>query len=204
MKNIFFVISFFISVLFISCSGPKEEIPPPKEEPKDLGLPLEKPKPVFMINDRYYVKNATLAPPTAIDDPVQAIRVIQLEAGPHEVLVLFKTEQSQESNGEVVHNETWLGIELPSFAPGTYDLLSAPKIQFYKFLLADKGVRYDGKTFTGSITITGVEDGYLIGELNIRIKGDTKSFDKPTENFDLVWKGSFRVQEVPIEATRMK
>lgn len=157
-----------------------------------------------MINDRYYVKNAKIAAPTAIDEPVQAIRVIQLEPGQHEVLVLFKSEESQQSNGEVAHIETWLGIELPSFEPGTYDLLSASNIQFYKFILSEKGMRFDGKTFTGAITIEGVEDGYLIGELNIRIKGDTKSFNKPTEKFDTNWKGSFRVQEVPIEATKMK
>ena len=204
MKSIFSAVGFFICVCFISCSGPKEETPPQKEEPKKIVVPVEKPKATFMINDRYYVKNAQLAPPTAIDDPVQAIRVIQLEPGTHEVLVLFKTDESQADNGEVVHNETWLGLELPSFAPGTYDLSDASKIQFYKFLLADKGVRYDGKTFSGDIKIRGIEDGYLIGELNIRIEGETKSFDKPTEKFDMEWKGSFRIQEVPIEATRMK
>lgn len=204
MKHFFITITLSFSVLLLSCSGTKEETPPPKPKVEPPTVKVEKPKRTFEINDLYYVKNAVLVPPTNIDEPLQAIRVIQLEPGKHQVLVLFRTDEVEESDGDIVHYETWLGIELPSFAPGTYDLASAPQIQFYKFYLGEKGIQYEGKTFTGAITIEGVEDGYLIGELNIRIKGETKSFVKPTEKFDMTWEGTFRIQEVPIEATMMK
>ncbi len=204
MKHLLITITLSFSVLLLSCSGIKEETPPPKPKIEQPTVKIEKPKRTFEINDRYYVKNAVLASPTNIDEPVEAIHVIQLDPGKHQVLVLFRTEDVEESSGNIVHYETWLGIELPSFAPGTYDLASAPQIQFYKFYLGENGIRYDGKTFTGSITIEGIEDGYLIGELNIRIKGETKSFVKPTEKFDTTWKGTFRIQDVPIDATMMK
>lgn len=202
MKTFLASMIFVVGVLFISCSGTKEETPPPKVEIKTPLPPVEKPKRNFAINDRYYVKNAVLASPTKIDDPLQAIRVIQLQEGAGETLVLF-TMQEMIVNEELARYETWMGIELPSFAPGVYDIAEA-RVQYYRFFLVKKGVRYDGNTYSGTIKIESVEDGYLIGSIDIKIVGESKSFDKPSEIFETTWKGDFRVQEVPIEATMMK
>ena len=75
----------------------------------------------------YYVKGAVIGDPKDVDDPLQAIRVIQLKPGADEVLVISSFDKQGETS-----LETWFGIELPSFAPGTYDLADARKISFYR------------------------------------------------------------------------
>ncbi len=193
----------FTALLLSSCSAPKQETPPVKVEEKKPEVKIEKPARAFGVTERYYVKSAVLAPPNKVDDPLQAIRVIQLKQGQHEVLVLFRQEQERVGN-EDVRYETWMGIEMPFFAPGTYQISNAQEVQFFRFQLAQKGVRYDGESYRGTVTIEGNEDGYLVGSIDLLILGETKSFDKPSEQFQMPWKADFRIQEVPLEATIMK
>lgn len=191
------------TIFFCSCAGSKEETPPPKVTIKTPTAPPQEPPRRFSIIDRYYVRNATLASPKQIDDPLQAIRVIQLAPGESEVLVLFSMNDPQrdDSQGTV---EMWFGIEMKSFSKGTYDLSIIPRAQFFKFDLSQNSIRYDGQNYSGTITIAGVEAGHLIGSIDATINGETKSFQKPSEKFQLRWQGSFRVAEVPLDATQMK
>ena len=203
MKAKFAVLAFIASISLASCSAPREETPPPKAEEKTPEVKIEKPPRAFGVTERYYVKGAALAPPNKVDDPLQAIRVIQLKPGTHEVIVFFRQEQELVGK-EQVRYETWMGIEMPFFAPGTYQISNAQEVQFYRFHLAQKGMRYDGESYTGSLTVEGSEDGYLIGSIDLLIKGETKAFDRPSERFQMAWKGDFRIQEVPLDATILK
>ena len=202
MKTILTLLT-ITTIVFCSCGGSKEVAPPPKVESKIPTDPPQEPPRRFSIIDRYYVRNAALASPKQIDDPLQAIRVIQLAPGESEVLVLFTMDDPQRDNahGKV---EMWFGIEMKSFSKGTYDFANITHAQFFKFDLSQNSIRYDGQNYSGTVTIEGVEAGHLIGSIDATIKGETRSFEKPSEKFQLRWQGSFRVAEVPLEATQMK
>ena len=189
-----------VLVGFSRCSGPKEEIKELKPEAKheEPRLP-EKPR-VFNFEDRYYVRGASLDNPTNIDDPLQASRVIQIKEGPNQVLVVNSFNPDY-VNGQKVNVETWFGIELPSFAPGTYQVADAVTAQFYRFYLGEHSRSLVGKRYSGSVTIEGLSDGYLIGSLSVTVSGITRSFEEKAGQVELSLTGSFRIKEVPLEAT---
>lgn len=203
MKSILLIFPLLLCLILFSCSAPKEETKPPVKEEKAPEVISDEPARAFGITERYYVRSASIAPPTNIEEPLQAIRVIQLQPGANEVLVLFRQEEGVE-NGESIRYETWLGIEMSSFTPGRYYIGGALQVQFYRFQLAKKGVRYDGTSYTGTITIEDMKEGHLIGSIDLKIMGETRGFDTQSEKFEMTWKGDFRVQEVPLEATIMK
>ena len=183
-----------------SCSGSKEGIQTVKPETQKTPTPVpEVDTRIYDYEDRYFVKDASIDRDTNVDDPLQAIRVIQLKSGPNQVLVLSKIEKV---NGIGV--ETWFGVEQPSFAPGVYDIAQAANVRFYRFFLGPNSKRFDGKAFRGAITIERAQDGMLIGTMDIMINGMTKSFTEPSANFSSTLSGSFRIKEVPIEATVVK
>ena len=93
---------------------------------------------------------------------------------------------------------------LARFAPGVYDIAQAANVRFYRFFLGPNSKRFDGKAFRGAITIERAQDGMLIGTMDIMINGMTKSFTEPSANFSSTLSGSFRIKEVPIEATVVK
>ena len=191
------------AAVFASCSAPKEEIRTEKPEVKNVNITPPVPVRVFQFEDRYYVKGAAIDKSTNIDDPMQALRVIQIKEGPNEVLVISSFEKAQD-NARSVPSETWFGVELPSMAPGVYDLAKAGAISFYRFYLGDKPRRLDGQKFTGTITIEEAKDGVIIGSIMAGISGVSKSFELPTEPFTTDFFGSFKIKEVPLEATIMK
>lgn len=188
---------------FAACSGSKEEIQriePELESPDIPSLPQPR---VFRYEDRYFVQHASIDDPTKIAEPMQAVRVIQLKEGENAVLVISSFEKLNEG-GEDVAQETWFGVEMPSFEPGTYNVSRAVKISYYRFNLGKNGTRFDGTSYTGTITIESIADGYIIGSVDIVVSGVTKSFDKPTHPFTSTFTGSFKIQDVPFEATTMK
>ncbi|GEM_PF-1251770 len=196
--------AFFLLPVFMifSCSSPKEEIKPVEVQVEKTPVTPPPPPRVFQFEDRYFVRNASIDLATNIENPLEAIRVIQLKTGPNQVLVISSFEKAGDTKRAAV--ETWLGIELPSFSPGTYDLSSAAKVSFYRFVLGEKSERYDGESCTGSIVIEAIEDGRITGSVNATITGKTKSFELPSQPFTLQFTGSFSIQEVPLEATIMK
>jgi hypothetical protein len=205
MKHACFALATIVAVSFAiqACSGPKEEIR--NIEPEIARPKMETPPPprVFKYEDRYFVRGAAIGDPTNVDDPVQAMRVIQVKEGAHAVLVITSFDKTNE-DGKDVALETWLGVEMPSFAPGTYDLAKATKVSFYRFYLGQSGVRFDGTSFSGTITIESAIDGFIVGSIDAMISGVTKSFDHPSKDFQSRFSGSFRIADVPLEATIMK
>jgi hypothetical protein len=186
-------------LLLVSCSSPKEEVAVVKPDaPEKIDLPKTDAR-VFKFEDRYYVKNAAIDKATNIDDPVQALRVIQLKEGTNDALVISAFDKV---NDEA--QETWLGVEFPSLAPGTYDLAKAAQIKFYRFYLGDAHKRFDGVSYEGKLTIEEKKDGFIIGYVEATIKGVTKSFDVPSQEMNLKFFGSFRIQEVALDATLIK
>ncbi|MBL0175080.1 MAG: hypothetical protein IPP94_07420 [Ignavibacteria bacterium] len=193
----------FGAVFLASCSSPKEEIRTVKPETGTVDVTPPAPPRVFQYEDRYFVRDASIDPSTKVDDPLQAIRVIQLKPGTHDVLVISVFAKEKEAGAEVA-SETWFGIELPSMAPGTYDLAKAAEVKFYRFHLGDKPLRLDGQKCTGTITIEDSRDGFLTGAIVARIEGVSKSFLDVSAPFTTAFTGSFRIKEVPLEATLIK
>jgi hypothetical protein len=192
-----------LGIFIASCSSSQQEIAkiePEIAKPKLETLP---PPRVFAYEDRYFVQDASIDNPANIADPLQAIRVIQLKEGKNAVLVISSFEKVSE-DGKDIPTETWMGIEQPSFAPGTYDIARAVKVSFYRFQLGQSGVRFDGKTYSGTVTVESLTGGYLIGSLDVRISGETKSFDKPNRDFSTRLSGSFRIQSLLLESTTIK
>jgi len=190
-----------LAVLLAACSGTEEqvrmEIPPPKkEEPKITPPPPER---EFTFNERYYVKSAAIDDPENVNNPLQAIRVIQLKEGNNEVLVISSFDKLAQQS-----METWFGIEMPSFAPGRYRLADAERILFYRFYLGDERKRIDGESYEGTIEIEEHSDGGLIGYIDATVNGVTKSFEEESKPVRVKFSGSFRVQEVELENTMMK
>lgn len=187
-------------LLVSACSGTKEEVtsqpPPVVKQAAPEKAPAER---EFTYTERYYVKNAVIGDPADVSDPLQAIRVIQLKPGSGEVLVI----SSFDNEGEKPL-ETWLGIELASFAPGIYNLADAKKISFYRFYLGDDRKRIDGQSGEGKLKIESNENGELIGHIDATIIGTIKSFDQKNEQVRFTFTGSFRIQEVELENTMMK
>jgi hypothetical protein len=186
--------------LFSACASTEEQLPPqapPVVKEKEI-KPVE-PEREFTYTERYYVKGATIGDPTDVSDALQAIRVIQLKPGTGEVLVFSSIDKMNEST-----LETWLGIELPSFAPGSYDLDQATKISFYRFYLGDDRKRIDGSSCEGKIKIESNTNGELIGSINATVNGTVKSFQAGNSEVNVVFTGSFRIQEEELENTIMK
>ncbi|MBN1446505.1 MAG: hypothetical protein JXA28_01140 [Bacteroidetes bacterium] len=189
------------AVLLAACSGSEEqvrmEIPPPKKAEPAITPPSAERE--FTFNERYFIKNASIDDPENIDDALQAIRVIQLKEGRNQVLVISSFDKLAESS-----LETWFGIEMPSFSPGTYQLKDARQIAFYRFYLGDERKRIDGESFEGTITIEEEKDGYLTGYIDATVNGVTKSFEEESKPVRVTFSGSFRIQEVKLEDTMMK
>ncbi len=199
------LIALAIAIMFISCSSTKEEIKEVKPEP--VVTPTKPPEVdtrVFRFDERYFVRDAAIDKETNIEDPLQAIRVIQLKQGNSQVLVISQFENVEE-NGEKVGYETWMAVEMPSLEmPGKYDVGTARNVRFFRFRLGDKSLRMDGQSFSGSIKVESLKDGHLIGSVSVEVSGVTKSFDETSRPFKTVFAGSFRIKEVPLEATIMK
>jgi hypothetical protein len=204
MKEINLVFALALcAFLAASCSGPREEVTviKPSIKPEPAAPPA--PPRVFTFEDRYFVRDAAIDNPANVDDPLQAIRVIQLKPGANQVIVISSFDKANEQGKEVAL-ETWLGIEMPSFAPGVYDISKAVNIKFYRFYLGQSGKRLDGTRYKGDVIIEENKDGILIGSLKIEIAGETKSFEEPSREFRTNISGSFRVPEVPFDATIIK
>ncbi len=191
---------FAVILLFSACSSTKEEVkivPPPvlKEEKPEMAPPERE----FTYTERYYVKNAVISDPADVKDALQALRVIQLEAGNAETLVISSFDKKGDAT-----LETWLGIELPSFAPGIYELSTARKIAFYRFYLGEDRKRIDGSSSEGKIKIESNQDGDLIGSINATITATMKAFDQQNQEVNVTFTGSFRIKQVDLENTMMK
>ena len=93
---------------------------------------------------------------------------------------------------------------MPSFEKGVYELSKAVNVRFYRFRLGGSAIRFDGTIITGQLTIERDVDGYIAGSIMADVSGETKSFDEPTRPFKTVMVGSFKIKEVPLEATKMK
>lgn len=196
------VVILALFVVIAGCAAPPQTVE--RVEPPKIEQPAPKPEVdtrVFRYEDRYFIAGASIDKPTNIDDPMQALRVIQIKEGPNQVLVVSTFERAGR-DGASRNAETWFGIEMPSFAPGSYDVSKAVKLAYHRFTL-DDNMRYDGKEYEGTITIEGEKDGAIIGSLDVRVRGITWSFDQPSAIFDLPFTGSFRIKQVPLEATRM-
>ena len=193
------VLSITAFVLFSACSGTPENVqtaPPPVQKKEEV-KPIE-PEREYTYTERYYVKGATISDPAEVSDALQALRVIQLKPGGGEVLVISSFDKLNTAL------ETWFGIELPSFAPGAYDLAQATKFAFYRFYLGDERKRIDGQSCEGSIKIESNEKGELIGAINATINGTTKTFDAKNTPVRITFAGSFRIKEVALENTMIK
>lgn len=196
------ILAIFAAIfLFSACSSTKEEVTPPPPPPVVRG---EKPEVAptereFTYTERYYVKNAVISDPSEVKDALQALRVIQLEAGSAETLVFSSFDKKGEAS-----LETWFGIELPSFAPGVYDLSTATKIAFYRFYLGDDRKRIDGSSSEGKIKIESNQDGELTGSIDATINGLMKAFDQQNQEVKVTFTGSFRIKLVDLENTMMK
>ncbi|MFA6233477.1 MAG: hypothetical protein WC824_04710 [Bacteroidota bacterium] len=187
-------------IILAACSSTKEVVtpapPPVSKETKPVKPPIER---EFAYTERYYVKGAVIGDSADIKDPLQAIRVIQLKQGSGEVLVLSSFDKLGEAT-----METWLGIELPSFKPGSYDLAKARKITFYRFYLGDDRKRIDGQSCEGNLKIESNQDGELIGAIDATINGQNKSFGQTNQTVRVSFIGAFRIKEVDLENTMMK
>jgi hypothetical protein len=184
-----------------ACSGPEvqmktEEAAIAKKDSIVTPPPTAR---VYTYSDRYMIPNASIDKATNIDDALQAIRVIQLKAGPNQVLVLSSFDKLGETS-----LETWFGIEMPSFKPGTYKLAEAANMAFYRFYLGEDRKRIDGETYEGNITIEEYKDGYVSGSIDATINGVTKSFEEKSKQVRVKFTGSFNIQEVALENTKMK
>ncbi|MBE0645024.1 MAG: hypothetical protein IH600_13150 [Bacteroidetes bacterium] len=187
-------------LLLSACSSTEEQVKPePPPVKKETEIKHVEPVRVFTYTERYYVKGASIGDPTDVDDPLQAIRVIQLKPGTGEVLVVSSFDKQ-----DATSLETWFGIELPSFAPGTYDLAKAKKIAFYRFYLGDEKKRIDGQSCEGTLKVESNADGELIGSIEATVIGTTRSFDEGNKPVRVTFTGSFRIQEVELENTLMK
>ncbi|MDH7514380.1 MAG: hypothetical protein QHI48_00695 [Bacteroidota bacterium] len=188
--------------MVLSCSAPKEEVEPLKVEP--IAEPLKPPEPVreFQFEERYLVRHASIDTSTRVEDPLQAVRVVQLKPGANTVLVISSFDKSSNTKRAAV--ETWFAIELPSFEPGTYDLTDAKRLVFHRFFLGEKSERADGESFKGRLIIEGMEGGAIVGSVDATVSGTTKSFELPSRPFTTRFTGSFRIKEVPFEATILK
>ncbi len=196
-------IALFLPALLLvaACSGTNEELKteaPPVAKKDTIVTPPPTAR-VYTYNERYFIPDAEIDEATNVDDPLQAIRVIQLKKGTNSVLVISSFD---ELAGQSL--ETWFGIELPSFAPGTYQLADAPKIQFYRFYLGEDRTRIDGESYEGSITVEENKDGYVSGYIDATINGITKSFEEKSKQVRVTFTGSFKIQEVALENTLMK
>ncbi|MCB2203624.1 hypothetical protein KQI65_02660 [bacterium] len=190
-----------ILALAIACSSANEELKteaPPPAKKDTLAVPPP-PAKVYTFDERYFVPNASIDDATNISDALQAIRVIQLKEGKNSVLVISSFDKLGEQS-----LETWFGIELPSFAPGTYELRDAKNAAFYRFYLGDERKRIDGESYEGSITIEENSDGYVSGYIDATINGITKSFEEDSKRVRVKFTGSFRIQKVDLENTMMK
>ena len=200
MKQLFPLL--VIVLLLAACSGSQEEVRETVTEVKTDTLP---PPPeeviVYDFNERYFVRNAAIDDEKEVENPLQALRVIQMKKGTGQVLVISAFE---DKDGGKVKLETWLGIEMPSFAPGRYDLSEATQFRFFRFYLGEKSKRMDGEKITGGLKIEKLEDGYLIGSIKAEITGQTKSFDAESKEITATLNGSFRIQEVRLEDTIIK
>jgi len=190
-----------LSALLAACSAANEEIKteaPPVAKKDTLVTPPPAAR-VYTYSERYFVPDAEIDAATNVEDPLQAIRVIQLKEGKNNVLVVSSYDKLGETS-----LETWFGIELPSFAPGKYMLANASNAAFYRFYLGDKRKRIDGESYEGSITVEEYKDGYLSGSIDATINGVTKSFEEDSKPVRVTFTGSFRIQEVALENTMMK
>lgn len=191
-----------IALLFVACSGSQEEIRETVTEVKTDTLP---PPPEEVIEydftERYFVRNAAIDDEKEVKDPLQALRVIQMKEGSGQVLVISAFEDMDDGK---VKMETWLGIELPSFAPGRYDLTDAAQFRFFRFYLGEKSKRMDGEKITGRMKIEKLENGYLSGAIRAEIRGKTKAFEAESQEITVNLEGSFRIQEVRLEDTMIK
>ncbi len=192
-------------LLMASCSAPVEKVVERKEEKPRVEEKKVLPEPRdFTFEQRYFVRHATIGLSTDIENPFEALRVIQVRRGKNEVLVINKI-QTDTLNGRKEATETWLGVELPKFEAGkTYDVKSATRVQYFRFKLGVPRVRYDGQNTRGTITVDGFENGYILGSIDLTISGSTKSFSKPPEQFEHHLAGAFRIQVVPLDALKMK
>lgn len=196
-RTLFLVLSVFLA----ACSGTEEQIKPetPPAPPKTTEIKPVEPVREFTYNERYYVTRATIGDPSDVDDALQAIRVIQLKPGANEVLVISSFDRQGETS-----LETWFGIEMPSFAPGRYDLADAGKIAFYRFYLGEQRKRIDGQKSSGTLVVESNENDELIGTIDATIDGVTKSFEEASKSVQVRFTGSFRIQKEDLENTIMK
>ncbi len=192
------------ALVWSSCSSTKDqEAPPPPPPVVTPPPPVVVPERSFAFTERYFVPNAVIAPERDVKDPLQALRVIQLDKGPHQVLVISTFEKTKEGDHEV-GVENWLGIEMPRVSPGVYNITDAVKIQFFRFFLGNEGKRFDGFSYDGTLHIESRENGFLTGSVELVITGMIRSFHTAPEEFKTSFSGSFRIREVELENTIMK
>jgi hypothetical protein len=191
------IIPLFAVFVLLACSAGKEqvEVDTPVVRVDTIAPPVLDTR-VFKYNERYFVRGALLAKATNIDDPVQALRVIQLVRGAHDALIISSFEKEYD-----VPTETWLGIEFKTMRPGSYSLQQAEALQFYRFYLGDVRERFDGEKATGTLIIEEMTDEAIIGHINAEIKGVLKSFEDDPRPGTREFSGSFRVNRVDIEDT---
>ncbi len=189
-----------VAIALAACSGAEEQVAvqQPVVEPTPVKEPVVDTR-VFKYTERYAVRGALLAKATNVDDPVQALRVIQLVRGAHDALVISAFDKEGDTP-----TETWFGIEFPALKPGRYDLEQASAMQFYRFHLGDVRKRFDGSRARGTLVIEEFGDDAVIGSIEATIEGEMKSFDTPTETARVAFSGSFRIGRVNIEDTMIK
>lgn len=191
--------------LMASCSAPVQKETKKEEEKPRVEKKEPPPKPRdFTFEQRYFIRDAVIGKSTDIENPFEALRVIQVKEGTNEVLVINKIE-TRMVQGRKEATETWLGIELPKFEVGkTYDVKNAVRVQYYQFKLGAPRIRYDGQKYEGTVTVDRFEDGYIVGSIDINIFGTTTSFSNPPEAFRRNLAGAFKIQIVPLDALKMK
>lgn len=190
-----------VIMIFAACSGSEKQVTPeaPPPPPRKTEITPVEPEREFTYTERYFVTRATIGDPKDVDDALQAIRVIQLKPGADEVLVI----SSFDRQGETAL-ETWFGIELPAFTPGTHDLAAAKKIAFYRFYLGEEKKRIDGQRCSGTLVVESSTDEAITGSIDATVEGMTKSFDAPSAPVKVRFTGSFRIQREDLENTIMK
>ena len=199
MKYVFSTL-IFACILLAACSAPEEiKTETPTIAKKDSIITPPAAARVYTYNDRYFIPDASIDDATNVDDPLQAIRVIQLKKGANKVLVISSFDKLGETS-----LETWFGIEMPSFAPGSYKIAEAAQLAFYRFYLGEERKRIDGQKYDGTLTIEEYKDGYISGHIDAKIGGVTKSFEEDSKPVTVTFTGSFRIQEVALENTLMK
>lgn len=189
------------AVFLAACSGSENNVPPeaPPVAKKDSVITPPPTARVFTYNERYFIENASIADAKDIDDALQAIRVIQLKEGKNQVIVISSFDKLGETS-----LETWFGIEMPSFAPGTYNLADAVQAAFYRFYLGDERKRIDGQVYEGTITVDSNDDEAVTGYIDATINGQTRSFEEESKDVRVRFTGSFRIGKVDLENTMMK